>query len=86
MIPSLTPVKSRRNTLISLRTGFTYISNVTVLALALLLFATVSDPKEQFVILSLLVIGIGLTINLIFIFTIKERELTETAIESFKSM
>jgi Na+/melibiose symporter-like transporter len=46
MIPSLTPVKSRRNKLISLRTGFTYISNVAVLAIALLLFATIDDPKE----------------------------------------
>jgi len=43
VVNSLTFSTQRRDSLISLRNGFTYIANFTVLTIALILFATIES-------------------------------------------
>lgn len=76
MIPSLTPVKKRRNLLIGLRTAFTYLSNVAVLAISLVLFNIIPTPQVQFIVLSILVLCLGGALSVVFIIFIDERKLT----------
>ena len=86
LIPSLTPIKEKKTKLITLRTAFTYISNIAVLLIALALFKLISDPEIQFHVLSIIVLCIGLSINILFIFTIKEVELSQIASESYRDL
>ena len=81
---SLTPVKERRDLMIGLRTGFTYVANVTVLLLAFIMFKTISDPKTQFSVLSILTIAVGLFLNVLFILVIKEVKLSSMANQRFQ--
>ena len=81
---SLTPIKRRRDLMIGLRTGFTYVANVAVLLLAFIMFKTIDAPKTQFSLLAILCIGIGLCLNLLFIFSIKEARLSAIANERYQ--
>ena len=63
------------------RNGFTYAANIFVLALALLLFATISNQVTQFRIMCLVCVGLGSLTTLFYIVTIKEPILAKMAIE-----
>jgi Na+/melibiose symporter-like transporter len=79
MIPTLSPVQKRRDTLTGIRNAGTFVSNVIVLLIALVLFAIISSPQLQFTVLSLIVIAVGVSLNLLFIFVINEPELAREA-------
>lgn len=81
---SLTPVKRRRDVMIGLRTGFTYVANVAVLLLAFIMFKTVDTPKTQFSLLAILTIAVGLLLNVLFIVVIKEVRLSAQANQSYQ--
>ena len=63
------------------RNGFTYAANIFVLALALTLFATVSNQVAQFRIMSIVCVCLGITTTLFYIVIINEPLLSKKAIE-----
>lgn len=86
LIPSLSPMKETKEKLIGIRNGFTYISNITVLIVAFLLFKTMSDPVLEFTVLSIVVLAIGVTINVLFILFIDEVGLSKVAHNSYRQL
>ena len=74
--------------MISLRNGFTYLANFTVLALALVIFATISVEDgadyiaaqvKQFRIIAFILIVLGIATSIFYIVLTKENYLTEKA-------
>ena len=63
------------------RNGFTYAANIFVLALALILFVTISNQVEQFRIMSIVCVCLGITTTLFYVVKINEPMLTKKAIE-----
>lgn len=59
IVNQLSYSNSRRDRLVNNRNGFTYAANITVLALALIFFTTLSDSKLQFRYLSFISLGLG---------------------------
>ena len=84
LISSLTPIKETKDKLISIRNGFTYASNIAVLLVAFILIKTIEDPQLQFTLLSVIMIIVGLTINILFIIFIDEVELSYSASISYR--
>jgi Na+/melibiose symporter-like transporter len=72
LVNSITYSTQKRDRLISLRNGFTYVANLTVLTLALSLFALMKDQILQFRILAIFIVSGGLISSLFYIFTMKE--------------
>lgn len=72
IVNSLTFSTQKRDKLISLRNGFTYIANFSVLIVALILFASVKSQTWQFRILCFFIVGGGAVTSFFYIFTIKE--------------
>ena len=54
------------------RNGFTYAANIFILALALALFATVSDQILQFRILGITAVCVGACTSLFYVCIVKE--------------
>jgi Na+/melibiose symporter-like transporter len=79
IVNSITFSTQRRDRLISLRNGFTYVANLTVLSIALALFAVMKDQITQFRILALMIVGIGAVSSLFYIITLKEPKLVNEA-------
>ena len=71
--------QKRRDRLVSLRNGFTYVSNVTVLLLAFLLFQFIKEPKQQFAVLSYIITAIGLTLSIVYLIGVREIPLSDEA-------
>jgi Na+/melibiose symporter-like transporter len=78
----------RRDRLISLRNGFTYLANFTVLGVALIIFATYTLPGidnyqeiqiHQFRILGIFIVSLGSCTSLFYMLVIKEVFLTNEA-------
>lgn len=61
----------------NLRNTFTFISNFTVLALALVIFSLMSDPTLEINLISYIVVAVGTATSLFFIANINEVALTE---------
>ena len=81
LVNSITFSTQRRDRLISLRNGFTYVANLTVLTIALILFAMMKDQILQFRLLaSIIVIG-GAVSSTFYVFTLKEPVLVKQAKE-----
>ena len=79
IVNSLTYSTQRRDRLISLRNGFSFIANVFVLTISLICFAVVPDPIMQFRIIVMIVSTLGLMTSLFYIFTIREPYLSSEA-------
>lgn len=79
VVNSMTASTQRRDKLISLRNGFSFIANVLVLLAALIVFATVSDQILQFRILCLMLGGLGFLTSAFYILTLKEPYLVREA-------
>lgn len=62
----------------NLRNTFTFVSNFTVLAMALVIFTVMSDPTLEINLISYVVVAIGSATSLFFIWKIDEVRLTET--------
>ncbi len=75
LVNSITYSTTRRDLLISLRNGFTYVSNLIVLGTALVLFAMVDSPVWQFRILSCIVGVVGFMTTMFFLIVLSENAL-----------
>lgn len=78
-VNSITYSTQRRDRLISLRNGFTYVANLTVLTIALALFALLKDQIWQFRILGIIIVIIGSISSVFYILTLNEPKLTREA-------
>lgn len=77
---SLTYSTQRRDKLISLRTGFAYISNILVLGFSLLVFSYIRvEQVQQFRILASVTLGFAAFTGINFIFMIREPWLSHEA-------
>jgi Na+/melibiose symporter-like transporter len=79
VVNSITHSTARRDRLISLRNGFTFVANFVVLTMALVIFALITDQVLQFRILAILILAIGGVSSLFYIFVIREVRLTNEA-------
>jgi len=70
IVNSLTYSNRRRDNLTNNRNGFTYMANITVLAIALVLFLTMDNAINQFRVLSLISLIVGLFTSLFYIYKI----------------
>ena len=61
------------------RNGFTYVSNIFVLAFSLVMFLFISSPTLQFRILALVCVVLGAMTTLFYILVIKENALQQKA-------
>jgi Na+/melibiose symporter-like transporter len=75
LVPQLTCSRKRRDILNGRRNTFTFIANIQVLVVALILFSTVNQDLT-FPIMALMTAGIGLGFTAFFLSTIKEVPLT----------
>ena len=81
IVNQLSYSQRKRDKMVVNRNGFTYAANIFVLALALILFATVSSQVEQFRIMSIVCVCLGITTTLFYVVTINEPLLSKKAIE-----
>ncbi|CDW80446.1 UNKNOWN [Stylonychia lemnae] len=79
VVNSITFSTQRRDRLISLRNGFTFVANFTVLTSALIIFVILSDPIWQFRVLCFLIVGLGAFSSSFYFITIKEPFLSAEA-------
>ena len=76
LVPALTCSRKRRDKLNNLRNSFTFISNLTVLGLGLVVFSTMSNKLLEYKIIAYTVLAIGFIASIFFIIKINENELT----------
>jgi Na+/melibiose symporter-like transporter len=76
LVPSLTVSRKKRDHLNNKRNTFTFVANLSVLGIALILFELLQDSLTDFEILGCLVVGIGSITSAIFVFSIDETKLT----------
>jgi len=83
VVVSISQSQMRRDRLISLRNGFTYVSSLAVLLLAALFFRIIDDKTKQFQVLIYVVTGLGVALSLFYIafVGIQEARLTRQAQE-----
>lgn len=81
IVNSITYSVSRRDKLISLRNGFTFVANFVVLSMALVYFVVMSDPIWQFRALCFSILGLGCAHSLFYLFNLNEVRLTAWAKE-----
>lgn len=81
IVNQLSYSQRKRDKMVVWRNGFTYIANIFVLSLALMLFLVVSDKVEQFRIMGCVSVALGLFSTLWYIVQIREKPLSELAIE-----
>ncbi|CDW90654.1 UNKNOWN [Stylonychia lemnae] len=79
VVNSLSASTQRRDRLISLRNGFSYLANTLVLVSALIVFSTVKDQILQFRILCLMLGGLGFCTSLYYVLAVREPFLTAEA-------
>jgi Na+/melibiose symporter-like transporter len=79
LVNSITFSTQRRDRLISLRNGFTYVANLTVLSIALVLFSLMKDQILQFRLLAIIIVVGGGCSSFFYIFTLKEPALVKEA-------
>jgi Na+/melibiose symporter-like transporter len=72
IVNSLTYSTQKRDKLVSSRNTFTFIANISVLLIALVLFQVVKDGVWQYRILAIIVVSLGTLTSLFYMFTIKE--------------
>ena len=78
-VNSITLSTCRRDKLIALRTGFTYVAYISVLSTALIIFAAMSNQEWQFLTLCLVILGLGMCTSIYYIGRINEPKLTREA-------
>ena len=76
LVPSLTVSRKKRDHLNNKRNTFTFVANLSVLSIALLLFEVLQDSLTDFEILGCVVVGIGTITSMIFLVSIDETRLT----------
>lgn len=83
LVPSLSCSRKRRvnssiiqDKLNNLRNTFTFISNFLVLGMGLIIFSSMHNPELEYSIISYIVVTIGLSASLFFLYQIREVPLT----------
>jgi Na+/melibiose symporter-like transporter len=71
--------------MISGRNMFTYFANILMLVVWLILFLAISDGPRQFRVLTVVCLGIGSCTTIFYFVQIKERSLSEKALELDKA-
>lgn len=81
VVVSISQSQTRRDRLVSLRNGFTYISSLAVLIMAAIFFRVIDDPTEKFKALMYVVTGVGVMLSIFYIVFvgIQEVRLTDDA-------
>ncbi|EGR32150.1 major facilitator superfamily protein, putative [Ichthyophthirius multifiliis] len=77
LVPSLTTSRKKRDQLNNQRNTFSFVANLTVLGSALIIFQTIPDSKQDFEVLSYIVIILGTVSSIYFIININEKKLSE---------
>eukprot|EP00919_Chromeraceae_sp_WS-2016_P067790 GHVR01160438.1.p1 GENE.GHVR01160438.1~~GHVR01160438.1.p1 ORF type:complete len:108 (+),score=3.78 GHVR01160438.1:2333-2656(+) len=72
LVPSLSCSRKRRDKLNNLRNSFTFISNFIVLGIGLFIFKFMTDPPLEYSIISYLVVAMGLSTSIFFLYHIRE--------------
>ncbi|KAL4479870.1 hypothetical protein ABPG74_020386 [Tetrahymena malaccensis] len=86
LVPSMTCSRVNRDTLNTRRNTFTFIANMLLLLVALLLFQIIDTSEQQFQALGLICAGIGSICTAIFLLTVKEVPLTKACDEAVKNI
>ena len=77
LVPSLTLSRGRRDMLNSMRSFFTFVANLSILALAAVLFSIIEDEKQKYQLLAYIGVTIGFVACLVFVYMIREKLLVE---------
>jgi Na+/melibiose symporter-like transporter len=80
IVVSITLSQGRRDRLVSLRNGFTYISNLFALIVAIIFIVTVDNQIWTFRLLAWTLTALGFPLSLYFIFAVPEVKLAQEAI------
>jgi Na+/melibiose symporter-like transporter len=72
LVNSLTYSTQRRDKLVSSRNTFTFIANISVLLIALILFQIIKDGIWQYRILAIIIVSLGSISSLFYLLTLKE--------------
>jgi Na+/melibiose symporter-like transporter len=80
VVVSLTYSQGRRDKLVGLRNGFTYISNLTTLLIAIVFILLIDDQILTFRLLAYTLTFIGMLTSLLFIFGVPEATLSKEAV------
>jgi Na+/melibiose symporter-like transporter len=67
VVVSISQSQTRRDRLVSLRNGFTYVSSLSVLILAAIFFRIIDDPTEKFKVLMYVVTCVGVCMSIFYI-------------------
>lgn len=78
VVVSISQSQRRRDRLVSLRNGFTYVSSLSVLVLAAILFNVINDPTEKFQILVYIVTALGAALSIFYILFVGIQEVRLT--------
>lgn len=81
IVNQLSYSQRRRDRMVNLRNGFTYVANICVLSVSLVLFVVFTNPATSFTILCLMCLGFGSVSSLFYSVTIREKTLSREAIE-----
>lgn len=81
IVPSLTYSQRRRDEMVNGRNIFTYLANIFMLTLSLILFMTIPSASFTFTLLTIICLVIGGMTTIFFIVLIRERKLSEEALE-----
>ena len=79
IVNNMTESNRRRDRLSNSRNGFTAGANVIVLTIALVLFATMTDPIQEYRVLCIGALSIGACASMFYMFHIREVPLTEAS-------
>jgi len=77
LVPSLTLSRKTRDKLNNTRNTFTYVANLYVLALALVLFMVLKSDYLQFRVLAIGSLAVGIIASVFFLLTVNEKKLTD---------
>lgn len=80
IVNQLSQSNRRRDELANNRNGFTAAANITVLTFALILFIAIDNNVNQYRVLALIVLVIGICTSLFFLCTVKEVSMEKAAI------
>lgn len=70
----------------NLRNSFTFISNFLVLGMGLIIFKFMSDPPLEYRIISYIVVTLGISASLFFLFTVREVPLSKACHEKAEKL
>ncbi|KAL4509371.1 hypothetical protein ABPG72_018302 [Tetrahymena utriculariae] len=86
LVPSITCSRVNRDTLNTRRNTFTFIANMLLLLIALLLFQIIDTSEQQFQALGLICAGVGSICTISFLLIVKEVPLTKACDDAVKNI